>query len=91
VQSARHTIDGGRPVELHTSAFETATRQQHITLPPDNILGVSAGPATSTKYGWVGLLLLGAGHHTIRHDIASDFFTGMSSYNVIVTPPGGRR
>lgn len=91
VRSTRYTIDDGRPVELHTPAFETSTRQQHVTLPPDNILGVSAGPASFTAYGWVGLLLLGPGHHTIRHDVESDLFTGTSSYNVVVTPPGGRR
>ncbi|HEY7621311.1 MAG TPA: hypothetical protein VH834_16145 [Solirubrobacteraceae bacterium] len=86
VQSTRYTIDASAPVELHAPAFATSTRQHHVTLPPDNIAGVAPGPATFTAYGWVGIVFLAPGRHTIRHDVESDLFTGTSSYNVVVTP-----
>lgn len=86
VVSTSYSIDGAPPVELHARAFEAVTTQRTAQLPPDNLAGVDPGPDPYVAHGWTALaVFLAPGRHTIRHDVESDFFTGATTYDVVLT------
>jgi hypothetical protein len=79
-------VDGGRPVNIHTSRFEAYTPLQHVQLPPDNFVGIPPGPATLSAFGWITLvehLHLGLHHIQLEIAFASDAFVRDWAINVV--------
>jgi hypothetical protein len=73
--SVLFSVDGGRQVEVARDRFATATEQQHVTVVPDNILGVEGAPrpATFVAFAYVPVLRhLGLGSHRVQ--ITADLF-----------------
>jgi hypothetical protein len=67
VVSITLTVDGGPPTDLHKRRFETFSRQRSVQLLADNFLGVPAGPATFTVWGWMAWVTkLPPGRHELR-------------------------
>jgi hypothetical protein len=80
------SIDGADPVNLLRRRYEAVSRQQSVTLPEGNILGVAAGPATFTAHGWQVLVRnLRPGTHTIVADavVAGEPVTATLTINVV--------
>jgi hypothetical protein len=64
--SATAVIDGAHPIELISPRYEVFSPQQHVQLPPDNLLGLDPQPATLSAHGWVAVLVgLRPGLHTV--------------------------
>jgi hypothetical protein len=60
-------VDGGRPTNLHRPRYEIFAPQRSVDLLADNFLGVPAGPATFTAWGWMAWVTkLPPGRHELR-------------------------
>lgn len=69
VESVQLTVDGGPPVDLHTSRYAIFAPQQTVDLPPANFLRLQPQTITLTPYGWEAWLTkLPVGRHTIEAD-----------------------
>ena len=55
-ESIRLTVDGRKSFDLQNRRNEIFSPQRHVQLLADNFLGVPAGPATFTAWGWVAWL-----------------------------------
>lgn len=70
-------VDDGPVVNIRTPCFSLFTRQTAVQLPPDNIDGVPAGPATFVAHAWGAFVHhLSLGRHTVTLTI--DFVGGGS-------------
>ena len=71
--SAQLTVNGGEPLDLQTRPYPIFSPQRHVPLLADNFLGVPAGPATFTAWGWVAWLKhLPPGVHTLGTEAVFD-------------------
>jgi hypothetical protein len=69
VASIDVVVDNGPAVDISAPRFEAASPLEHVQLPPDNIVGVSAQPATFTALAFVALVEhLRVGLHSLRID-----------------------
>jgi hypothetical protein len=65
IKSMSLSVDDGPAVKITRPCFELYTRQIHVQLPPDNINGAPAGPATFTAHAWAAFAThLSLGLHT---------------------------
>lgn len=84
VESIRLTVDGGNPVDLQTRRNQIFSPQRHVELLADNFLGVPAGPATFTAWGWVAWLKdLAPGVHTLGTEAVFDD-GGIHNWDLVV-------
>jgi hypothetical protein len=66
IASMQLQVDHGPAVEIRTSDFSLFTPQTAVQLPPDNIDGVPAGPATFVAHAWAAFVRhLSLGLHTV--------------------------
>jgi hypothetical protein len=88
VESIRLTVDGGTPVNLHTSLYAIFAPQQTVDLPPVNVLRLQPQTITFTPYGWEAWLTrLPVGEHTIE---AETRFNDGSEPHITVHPDRAR-
>jgi hypothetical protein len=75
IKSMYLKVDDGPTTRITRPRFELYTRQQHVQIPPNNGLGVPAGPATFTTHVWAAFAQhLCLGLHTTTFTI--DFVDG---------------
>jgi hypothetical protein len=84
------SVDGAEPIAFLKPRFELVSRQRSVDLPPDNFLGVPAGPATFVAHAWaVQVSKLHKGPHTIAV-VVSDEEGGVSTFTASIDVVGGR-
>ncbi|HEV7978866.1 hypothetical protein, partial [Amycolatopsis sp.] len=77
------TVDGGETINIVQPRFEVSSPQRTVQLPPDNVLGAPAGPATVTAHAWAAVIRkLRPGQHTIAEEVAADFGTGEERFTL---------
>jgi len=83
VQAIFVTVDGGRTIDIGEPRFYVFARQRHVQLPEDNLLGVEPQLATFTTNGWMSVLRLPPGEHTIEVEVILDLGPPVGVINVL--------
>ena len=72
VQAILVTVDGGKAIDIRRPRFYVFAPQRELQLPEGNILGVTPQLATFTSNGWISVIRLPPGQHSIQVELTVD-------------------
>src|SRR5215204_2073586 len=83
VQAIFVTVDDGRTIDIREPRFYVFAPQREVQLPENNLLGVEPQLATFTTNGWISVLRLPPGEHTIEVEVILDLGPPVGVINVL--------
>jgi len=66
ITSITVSVDGSRPVDIHSPRFFAVSPQRHTVFDADPVFGATPGPATFVAAGWIAEIRgMHRGHHVV--------------------------